>query len=614
MAAKFLACVDTWNSSVCTIEREVALFELLSPEERLEVARAAHEHQTTALHMCCSAHVMRELIELGADVCAVDGDGLTPLHTLFREVRRHGSDADLGECCRVLLRAGADPLATDCRNRTPVQRAVECNEPAAAEQLLQAVHEHMGGATASALCKQLLRSVPCKSPEVAEALLRAVPDAKELHAFMEQHGGAAALMALNRICSSDWQFWPRYSWWVQQAVDVACMFLRYGADPHAIDKNGKTLLHLAARLIVDQDEFEVTDSKCMWFKHSGPNPPEGWKEVPTLDALLQHGLDPRRMDNEGITPLMECREAGAARALVLAVPEAKRSAYMECSAPWRPPLAAVTAAQIAAQDCHWGVLATLAELGAHIGNEELLLRDMCARRDFNTYTERAVGAVVSNSRTPASALVNTLDSKGTPLLTVAVISGNLGMVRALMAHGADVGARDAIGCSAAHHAQEYDVTKVLVEQGADVGARDDKGRTPLHDAVVFRRHDNAIALLDCGADVNAQSFDGCSPLHLVMPSWSWGGEHWVELLVDRGANINLANKCGRTPLHMACESASLRIVQALVGRGADIYARCNKGRTPLGDVNDTSPYAAEKRKFIRHIHRVGYPLGYALHG
>lgn len=76
------------------------------------------------------------------------------------------------------------------------------------------------------------------------------------------------------------------------------------------------------------------------------------------------------------------------------------------------------------------------------------------------------------------------------------------MVDFLVAHGADVNARDRDGGSPLHSAGTAQVTEALIDKGANVNALDRRGWTPLHMA---SDPDIARVLLAHGANVNAKT-------------------------------------------------------------------------------------------------------------
>jgi ankyrin repeat protein len=107
--------------------------------------------------------------------------------------------------------------------------------------------------------------------------------------------------------------------------------------------------------------------------------------------------------------------------------------------------------------------------------------------------------------------VNARDFKSgdTPLL--AAVQGNHRNVAAvLIAHGADVNAKNGAVQTALYAAKSKDMTEFLIAHGADLNVRDASADTPLHDAVL--NPDKMKVLLAHGAVVNAHNKDGETPL------------------------------------------------------------------------------------------------------
>lgn len=139
------------------------------------------------------------------------------------------------------------------------------------------------------------------------------------------------------------------------------------------------------------------------------------------------------------------------------------------------------------------------------------------------------------------------------------------------------------------------VMELLVAHGADIHARNRRGAEPLHYAADANRWDpvaqaDAIAyLLSVGADADALNKDGVAPLHRAVRTRSLPA---VRALLDGGANPRLPNKAGSTPLHLAVQttgrggSGSARareqqagIVRLLLERGARATDRDRQGKT-----------------------------------
>lgn len=114
--------------------------------------------------------------------------------------------------------------------------------------------------------------------------------------------------------------------------------------------------------------------------------------------------------------------------------------------------------------------------------------------------------------------VNAKDSLGDTVLSRAVLSGRKELVELLLAHGADVNARVFLGSTALHKASftgNANVVELLLAHGADANAKDNKGMTPLYEAVSDQHKEIVELLLAHGADVNAQNIYGWTPLRLA---------------------------------------------------------------------------------------------------
>jgi ankyrin repeat protein len=180
---------------------------------------------------------------------------------------------------------------------------------------------------------------------------------------------------------------------------------------------------------------------------------------------------------------------------------------------------------------------------------------------------------------------------GTALIAASLF-GRLDVVKALLARGAAVNAKNGNGETAllqAYASCRLDVVQALLANGADVNARYyDNGVTALMvrpDLLLTLAPDAcqpatcpvldlAQALLAKGADVNAKNKDGMTPLF-----WhSLGGLDIVKALLDRGADVNAKDNFGGTALMKA---GNRDIVQLLLDRGADVNAKDNAGFTAL---------------------------------
>jgi ankyrin repeat protein len=179
-------------------------------------------------------------------------------------------------------------------------------------------------------------------------------------------------------------------------------------------------------------------------------------------------------------------------------------------------------------------------------------------------------------------------------LMKAARTGSPDAIRALIAAGADVNARERLKKQSAlmWAAAENNAAaiRLLAEAGAEVGAKSDGAFTPFLFAVRGGHVEAAGALLDVGADVNDTLPDGMSALVLALYNAHF---ELASFLLDRGADPNAARQ-GWTALHQVAWSRrpnrgfnlpgavrtgnvdSLDVVRKLVAKGADLNARMTK--------------------------------------
>jgi ankyrin repeat protein len=141
------------------------------------------------------------------------------------------------------------------------------------------------------------------------------------------------------------------------------------------------------------------------------------------------------------------------------------------------------------------------------------------------------------------------------------------MVRLLIAHGADVKAKDKEGMTPLHCAAYFgdrNVVQLLLAEGAEVNAR--TVRDPKPDAIAWER------------DLGYRLGPGVTPLHEAVAGWDPGV---VELLLAHGADVRAADEAGMTALHKAAAKGRASVTQLLLARGAEVNAKDGKGATPL---------------------------------
>ncbi|XP_049796171.1 ankyrin-3-like [Schistocerca nitens] len=304
-------------------------------------------------------------------------------------------------------------------------------------------------------------------------------------------------------------------------------------------------------------------------------------QIPQLPSMVSQLL--AVADSYGVSKLKtECEQQLAAQ---LSVENAAATAVLAVR--WScPSLTAATLAFIKAHN--FQVMATQGWADAMRTAPEDLIEVSCLLAD--SPTETSLPATVENRPTPTTAPHT--DHSGTPVAAVsptttrhptphddvtishiwslsgedkgrrliqAAQEGALEEVRALLAAGADVGARDGDKRTALHRAAwegHVDVARSLVQAGAEVNARNIRQNMPLHSAAA-RGHTAMVQLLvAASADLNARGMGECTPLHFAADRGHPGA---AAVLVDAGAEIWATNNWGYTPLELAQRNYDLLV-------------------------------------------------------
>lgn len=163
---------------------------------------------------------------------------------------------------------------------------------------------------------------------------------------------------------------------------------------------------------------------------------------------------------------------------------------------------------------------------------------------------------------------------GDDALMEAARSGNVEMLRTLIARRADVNAAEADGTTALHWAVQQDnleAAELLMRAGADVKAANRYGVTPLWAACTNGNAAMISRLLDAGADANTVLPEGETAL---MTAARTGRVEAIRVLLARGAAVNPVEGWRKqTALMWASAEGHLDAVKVLLEAGADIQAR-----------------------------------------
>jgi uncharacterized protein len=332
-----------------------------------------------------------------------------------------------------------------------------------------------------------------------------------------------------------------------------------------------------------------------------------------IELLLNAGADPNVALPEGETPLMTAARTGKVDALRLLL---ARGAKVNAKEEWKQQ----TALMWAAHEGNVEATKVLVEAGANVSDRSAFgwTPLLFAARQGQVGTIDALVAAGAN--------VNETLPDGTSALVTAVQGLNYEAAHALLKNGIDPDAAGQ-GWTALHQIawsrrpqrgqnnpgqrpqgtlSSLDLARKLVAHGADVNARqtrepnsDMEGRNSLNrfgaTALFLAAKSVDVplmeVLLELGADPFIGNVDGDSPLMVAAgvgvysqgesPGQPEESADAVKLLLDLGAPVNDVDRNGETALHGPAWRGSNEAVVHLVNAGAKLDVRNNRGWLPL---------------------------------
>ncbi len=177
--------------------------------------------------------------------------------------------------------------------------------------------------------------------------------------------------------------------------------------------------------------------------------------------------------------------------------------------------------------------------------------------------------------------IDCASKKGCTPLQYASSSGELEVVKFLVAKGANIYAKDTVENKALHTAALYghkNVVEFFLNQGLNVKEQGDFGYTPLHFAAQGGQLEVIKFLLAKGASIYDRSTGGSKPVHAAALH---GRKNVVEFFLNQGISINDTGEIGFTLLHFAAQEGQLEVIKFLLGRGADANVKNNCGEKPI---------------------------------
>lgn len=518
------------------------------------------------------------------------------------------------EICEILLKAGADPLATDDDGYNALHKAAYVGGIETVRVF--STNKQLINAKAKNSTTPLMWAAH-KSKDICETLLNAgadplVTDRKGWNAL--HHAVSNGPDEIVQFLSTNKKLLNAKTRERKTALMIAAengrleackILLKAGADYSAKDKEGSTALHIAYKasqsISKNDDSIEVVRilsnyKELINAKDNEGKTPFMFNEshsksaIKVFEILSNAGADLFAIDKNGWNVLHHASSSGA----VSIVRKLSSNNQLLDSRTNDQ----VTPYMLAAENSWLGVCEILSKAGADQlakdKNGRNVLHRMIAYRskafsEEGNFVYKETAVVLSLLKNIQ--LVNAVNNNGeTPLLllleTFSQKEHNIGLFEELLKATNDPSATDKYGHNVLHKACVKgipEIVELLSDNQKLINAKTKRQRTPLMLAAVNGYDEFCEILLKQGADHTAKDEDGNNALHIAAYS---GKVKAVNVLKTHKQLLEVRNDKGFTPLLKAAGAAKndSEIAEALVNAGADQFAISDNGSNVLHEA------------------------------
>jgi len=417
--------------------------------------------------------------------------------------------------------------------------------------------------------------------------------------------------------------WPKHAALLEAVktssnADTIRSLIEDGADVNAVDNEGTSVLHNAARFNINAD--------ITWLlieKGANVNALDSWGRSVLHLAAFNKNLNITRLLIEDYGANVNATTKEGASVLVSALGRGTEVAtiLIEHGANVNPPGFNILHHVMQHLPANESFATFLIDMGADVDatnayGDSVLQYVLRCRHQPEFYDEPVMDTFdcldMARLLIDKGANVNAANFDGDSVLHCAVKYADTDLVQLVIERGANVDAADSYGDSVLHYAMVFRVSieyvRLLVEHGANAGATNNHGESVLHYSVQYASEDVTRLLIEHGAGINATDSYGNSVLHLaISPAihraagattnllintifnirnhgiefLKWHEQGPIALLIEMGANIDAANSLGESVLHFAARYRSENAAQLLIESGAYVDAKNSDGDSVL---------------------------------